>query len=167
MDFRQMKESLEQAYERNVQVARALHFSRMEGLLVVGEFEPGYRRIPVLSGLPGIGKTSCAQDFATEKKFEFVELDCSYMPPETLATLMHAMIHRILKEEIKGCVFLVDNIDQADTGWRHLCQQYAKGYLDTLAEGPDPENTDAIDQPHLMIPEELFLVGEQRPPQPL
>lgn len=157
-----MKESLEQAYERNVQVARALQFSRMEGLLIIGELEPGYRRIPVLSGLPGIGKTSCVREFATENQFEFVELDCSYMPPETFATLMRAMSHRILEEEINGCVFLVDNIDQADNGWQHLCQQYAEGYLGSPAEGPDPEELDAVGQPHLLIPEELFVVGEQR-----
>lgn len=168
MSFQEMKESLFNAYSRNVQVVRMKQLSS-DGLLNIGEpsAENSEKlKIPVLSGLSGIGKTACVKEFAAEKGFELIELDCSYMPPAHLATFMYSAINRILANQINGCVLLIDNINEADSEWLELLDQYSNSYFDApvnVANETDSESIHKTRQRIDKILEEIFIVGEQRP----
>lgn len=81
MSFQAMKESLVNAYDRNVQIIRMTQLIN-DGHAIIGE-GPGKLRIPALSGPAGIGKTTCVKDFVAEKEFELIEVDCSYMPSKS------------------------------------------------------------------------------------
>ncbi|QJD30965.1 AAA family ATPase [Methylococcus geothermalis] len=165
MSFQKMKLSLVNAYDRNVQVVRMKQLIS-DGHVIIGDHSPGKLRIPVLSGLTGIGKTACVTEFATEKDFELIKLDCSYMPSSTLATFMYSAINRILAGQINGCVLLIDNINEADSEWLELFDQYSKNYFDAPVNIADDANQDRICKTRERIdeiPEGLFIVGEQRP----
>lgn len=165
MSFQEMKESLVNAYDRNVQAVRMKQLTS-DGHMIIGDHSPGKLRIPVLSGLTGIGKTACIKEFATEKDFQLTELDCSYMPSSTLATFMYSAINRILAGQINGCVLLIDNINEADDGWLRLFDQYANNYFDASVNIADDTNQERIRETRQRfdeIPETLFIIGEQRP----
>lgn len=159
-----MKESLVNAYDRNVQVIRMKQLIN-DGHAIIGDV-PGKLRIPVLSGPTGIGKTACVKDFVSEKKFELIELDCSYMPSSALATFMPSATNRIRAGEINGCVLLIDNVNEADNEWLELFDQYANNYFDALVNIAYGKNEDCIRKIRQRVddlPEGLFIVGEQRP----
>lgn len=163
MSFQEMKEVLDAAYERNRYNSRLRLLAK--DVTIIGD-RPERRRIPALSGLSGIGKTACVTEFAAEKRFELIQLDCSYMPVSMLATLMHDAIKRIAGEKIGGCVLLVDNVHQADDEWRELFLQYAEGYLDAVVHIKDAQEPGGMRVVRMSvdeIPETLFIVGEQRP----
>jgi hypothetical protein len=165
MSFQKMKKSIVSAYDRNVQVVRIKQLTR-DGYLIIGDHSPGKLRIPVLSGPTGIGKTACVKEFATEKGFELIELDCSYMPASTLATFMYSEINRILEGQISGCVLLINNINEADSEWLELFDQYTNNYFDAPVNIADDANHDRISKTRQRIdeiPEGLFIIGEQRP----
>jgi hypothetical protein len=165
MSFQEMKESLVNAYDRNVQVVRMQQLTS-DGHVTIGVHSQGKLKIPVLSGLTGIGKTACIKEFATEKHFELIELNCSYMPSSTLATFMYSTINRILADQINGCVLLIDNINEADSEWLNLFDQYANSYFDAPVNIADDTNQDRIRKTKQRIdeiPEGLFIIGEQRP----
>lgn len=165
MSFRKMKELIVDAYDRNVQVVRMKQLIG-DGHLIIGDPYPGELEILVLSGLAGIGKTACVKEFAAEKDFEIIELDCSYMPSSTLATFMYSEISRILADQIKGCVLLIDNINEADSEWLELFDQYARNYFDAPVNIEYDANHDRIRRTRQRIdaiPEGLFIIGEQRP----
>jgi hypothetical protein len=137
-----------------------------DGHLIIGDHSPGKLRSPVLSGPTGIGKTACVKEFATEKGFEIIELDCSYMPSSTLATFMYSEINRILEGQISGCVLLINNINEADSEWLELFDQYTNNYFDAPVNIEDDVNHDRISKTRQRIdeiPEGLFIIGEQRP----
>jgi hypothetical protein len=97
---------------------------------------------------------------------ELVQLDCSYMQSVHLAIAVREAANRIATGSSRGCVVLVDNLDQADDGWRELFLQYADGYLDTVVEAHDASAPDRLSHARVCvdeIPESLFIVGEQRP----
>ncbi len=164
MSFEAMKESLVNAYDRNVAIIRMKQLIN-DGHAIVGD-APGKLKIPVLSGATGIGKTACVKSFAAQKEFELMELDCSYMPSSHLATFMNSAINRIRAGQINGCVLLIDNINEADDEWLELLDQYAKNYFDALVNIASDENQDCIRQTRQRVddlPEGLFIVGERRP----
>ena len=165
MSFQNMKESIVKAYDRNVQVVRMKQLTG-DGHLIIGDHSPRRLNIPVLTGLTGIGKTACVKEFATENDFEIIALDCSYMPSSTLATFMFSEINRIITDQIKGCVLLIDNINEADSEWLELFDQYSKNYFDALVNIVDGANHDQICNKRQRIdaiPEGIFIIGEQRP----
>ena len=172
MSFQMMKESLRTAYERNVYNARMHHFVK-DGFTIVsigdkGPKTPERRRIPILSGLSGIGKTASIVEFAGDKGFELIKLDCSYMPSSMFASIMYDAIERIESGQIDGCVLLVDNIDQADSQWQELLVQYSDDHLDTVLDAKNekvktPGKAQKVRMSVNEVPETLFIVGEQRP----
>ena len=164
MGFQKMKESLVNAYERHVYVVRMKQLAG-DGHMIIGDKPTQEIRIPTLSGLSGIGKTACVKEFATEMNFQLIELDCSYMPSSTVATFMYSAISRILADEIDGCVLLIDNINEADTEWRELFDQYANNYFDAAVNIADEtsEEMSKTKQRFDEIPATLFIIGEQRP----
>ena len=165
MSFQKMKASIVNAYDRNVQVVRMKALTS-DGHLIIGDHYNEKRKIPVLSGQSGIGKTACVKEFAAEKDFEIVNLNCSYMPSSTLATFMYSESCRISADQIKGCVILIYNIDEADGQWLELFDQYSSNYFDAPVNIEDEtDHGRIIKSRHRIeeIPEGLFLIGEQRP----
>lgn len=163
MSFQEMKKSLANAYERNVQIRRMQLTKGWHE--VIGEVSR-VSIIRTLSGLSGIGKTACIREFATEKGFELIELDCSYMSTSALATFTYGAINRISTGQISGCVLLINNINEADDEWLELFDQYANNYFDAIVNIADDANQDEICKIRQRIdeiPEGLFIVGEQRP----
>jgi len=164
MGFQEMKQSLTSAYDSNVHIRRMQQLI-MDGHSVIGD-APKTLSIPTLSGLPGIGKTACIKEFATDREFELIELDCSYMTASAMATFMYGAIQRISAEQVGGCVLLINNIDEADDEWRVLFDQYANNYFDAVVNVVDEADQSGISKiRHRIdgIPEALFIVGEQRP----
>jgi hypothetical protein len=164
MGFQEMKKSLTNAYDSNVQIRRMQQLI-MDGHSVIGD-APKTISIPTLSGLPGIGKTACVKELATEKEFELIELDCSYMTASAMATFMYGAIQRISAGQVGGCVMLINNIDEADDEWRVLFDQYVNNYFDAVVNIVDEVDQNGISKiRHRIdgIPERLFIVGEQRP----
>lgn len=164
MGFQEMKKSLANAYDNNVQIRRMQRLI-MDGHSVIGD-APKTISIPTLSGLPGIGKTDWVKEFATEREFELTELDCSYMTASAMATFMYGAIQRISAGQAAGCVLLINNIDEADDEWRALFDQYVNNYFDAVVNVVDETNQNGISKIRYRIdgiPEGLFIVGEQRP----
>jgi hypothetical protein len=164
MGFQEMKKSLANAYDSNVQIRRMQQLI-MDGHSVIGD-APKTLSIPTLSGLPGIGKSACVKEFAMEREFEFIELDCSYMTASAMATFMYGAIQRISAGQAVGCVLLINNIDEADDEWRLLFDQYANNYFDAVVNVVDEADQNGISKlRHRIdgIPEGVFIVGEQRP----
>lgn len=165
MSFQEMKESLVNAYANNDHAV----FMRqtIKNSTIIGDPPSLSRlRIPVLSGLTGIGKTACIREFASEIEFELIELNCSYMPSSTLATVMFDAINRIRTSQIKGCVLLIDCFNEADKEWQELLLQYANNYFDAhinIAEDANKNHIRGIRHRIDEIPGSLFIVGEQRP----
>jgi hypothetical protein len=159
-----MKQALEQSYAQN-QPNFARLGKRVGGNCLVAA-APEYRQIPVLLGETGIGKTACVKAFTADKGFEFVALDCSYMSVAALATFMYGAIEGIRAGTMKGCVLLIDNLDQADSDWKAIFDQYSENYFDAYVNMQDETNPDQVlksRQQFATLPETLFLVGEQRP----
>ncbi len=163
MSFEKMIKSLTSAYDSHVQGVRWKHLADNSGTVVDSESLVNLK-IPVLSGMTGIGKTACIKKFASDKQFEWVGLDASYMPVSTLATLMFVAINRIRHQQIPGCLLHIDNINEADAEWRQLLDQYGNNTFDALVNSVDA--TEGIGQGHQhfnRLPESLFVVGEQWP----
>jgi len=157
-----MIKSLTSAYDSHVQGVRWKHLADNSGTVVDSESLVNLK-IPVSSGMTGIGKTTCIKKFASDKQFEWVGLDASYMPVSTLATLMFVAINRIRHQQIPGCLLHIDNINEADAEWRQLLDQYGNNTFDALVNSVDA--TEGICQGHQhfnRLPESLFVVGEQR-----
>jgi len=131
MSFEKMIKSLTSAYDSHVQRVRWKHLADNSGTVVYSESLVNLK-IPVLSGMTGIGKTACIKKFASDKHFEWVGLDASYMPVSTLATLMFVAINRIRHQQIPGCLLHIDNINEADAEWRQLLDQYGNNTFDAL-----------------------------------
>jgi|GEM_PF-1740607 len=160
-----MKESLVSAYEGHVNAVRMKQLTN-DGHMIIGDNPIQKTRIPTLSGLSGIGKTACITEFANDHDFELIKLDCSYMPSSVLATFMYVSINRILADKINGCVLLIDNINEVDSDWLELFNQYSNNYLDavvTIEDKTDKNCIRKIKQRIDEIPETLFIIGEQRP----
>jgi|JFJP01.1.fsa_nt_gi hypothetical protein len=87
--------------------------------------------------------------------FELLELDCASMPSSILAGTVSIVIEPIFLKEIAGCMVLIDNINEADAEWRVLLDQYADHYFDAYVNNARKQIS--------LLPENLFLVGEQRP----
>jgi hypothetical protein len=88
------------------------------------------------------------------------------MPASTLATFMYSEINRILEGQISGCVLLINNINEADSEWLELFDQYTNNYFDAPVNIADDANHDRISKTRQRIdeiPEGLFIIGEQRP----
>lgn len=157
MSFQKMKESLVNAYERRVYIIR------MKQLAGDGPVQKII--IPCLSGPTGIGKTACVKEFATEKKFRLIKLDCSCNPSSTLAAFMWSAISRTLEGQENGYVLLIDNINEADNEWLELFDQYANNYFDAYVNMEDKTDKNIIHkirQRFDEIPEGVFIIGEQR-----
>ncbi len=164
MSFAEMKVTIAAAYERNAQAAFMQQLIR-DGHSEVGKQFDTDRHILVLSGPSGIGKTSCVKEFAAEREFQVVELDCSYMPAEMFAVHLYNAVKRINAGKIPGCVLMVDHFDDEDDGWRAIFDQYAAGYLDVsvnIADEAKPGKTRKFQQQLDEIPAELFIIGERR-----
>lgn len=165
MSFQEMKDSLVNAYDNN---DHAIFMRQtIKNSSIIGD-TPSLKklRIPVLSGLTGIGKTACIREFASENEFELIELNCSHMPSSTLATVMFDAINRIQTSQIKGCVLLIDFINEADDEWQELLLQYVNNYFDAhinIAEDANKNCIRGIRHRIDEIPGSLFIVGEQRP----
>ena len=160
-----MKASIVTAYDRNVQVIRIKQLAS-DSHLVTGGHSQGKVKIPILSGMTGIGKTACVKEFASEKNFDLINLDCSYMPISTFEAYMYNTINRILANEINGCILLIDNINEADSEWIELFDQYADNHFYGIINISDDTSQDRISKARQRIgkiPETLFIVGEQRP----
>ena len=166
MSFQEMKETLVNSYDRNVKSVRMKQLTN-DGHMIIGDQSlVGKVRIPVLSGLTGIGKTACVKEFVEEKDFQLINLNSSYMPASTLATFMYSAINQILASEINGCVLLIDNVNEADDEWIKILVQYANNHFDASVNIEDDTNQNQIRETRQRfdeIPETLFIVGEQRP----
>ena len=165
MGFQEMLSELDRAYQYNVQIVRTKHL-RSDGHELVGEAPSARRKIPILSGLSGIGKTSAVREFAEVHQLQFIQIDCSYLPGSALAAYLHNSIAKIESGNIAGCILLVDNISDADEDWYQLFEQYADNRLDIEINVQDLEESDTICKSswkYDSIPETLFIVGEQRP----
>jgi len=166
MNYQEMKETLVNAYDRNVLSVRMKQLTS-DGHMIIGDQSlVGKVRIPVLSGLTGIGKTACVKEFVEEKDFQLINLNSSYMPASTLATFMYSAINQILASEINGCVILIDNINEADDEWSKIFEEYANNHFDASVNIEDGTNQNRIRETRQRfdeIPETLFIVGEQSP----
>jgi len=164
MSFKAMRERLDQAYSQNVSRARIQELLN-DGAWMIGDRPDTTRRIPILNGMSGIGKTACVKAFAEDHDFELLSLDCSYMPASTFAAAVQDASQRIDAGKLKGCVLLVDNADGADEEWQELLLQYAQSRLDTVVKASMVEKPGRMGEltVHVeRIPESLFVVGEQR-----
>lgn len=88
------------------------------------------------------------------------------MPSSHLATRMFVAIEQIISKQTTGCVVLIDNINEADAEWLALLDQYAGHYFDALVNAADAAAPDGIRKEWQKIghlPENLFVIGEQRP----
>ena len=165
MSFETMQNMLAKAYDRHVEAVRLKPLAS-HGRARVGRSAAKKSEILVLSGPTGFGKTACVKQFASQKGFELLELDCSYMPSSHLATRMFVAIEQIISKQITGCVVLIDNINEADAGWRALLDQYTDHYFDALLNTADAAAPGGIGKERQKIghlPENLFVIGEQRP----
>jgi len=154
MSFRRMRENLEQAFASHVANVQ----SRQSRL------DPDRKlSIPVLEGPSGIGKTSCVEEFAREKGFQLIQLDCSFEPANFLAFRINNAINEIRSGQITGCVLLVNYIHEIDGEWRELFDQYRHNRLsfevDVVSDGEKGKRVVVFDQ----IPAQVFVVGESRP----
>ena len=165
MSFETMENMLAKAYDQHIEAVRSKQLAS-HGRASVGRSAANKPRIPVLSGPSGIGKTACVKQFARQKGFELLELDCSYMPSSHLATRMFVAIEQIISKQTTGCVVLIDNINEADAEWLALLDQYADHYFDALVNTADAAAPDGIRKERQkigLLPENLFVIGEQRP----
>lgn len=165
MSFKAMRERLDQAYSQNVSRARIQELFN-DGAWMMGDLPNTTRKIPILNGLSGVGKTACVKSFAKDHEFELLSLDCSYMSASTFAAAIQDASQRIDAEKIKGCVVLVDNADRADEEWKMLLLQYSESRLDTVVKTNIAETPGKMGELSVRverIPESLFVVGEQRP----
>ncbi len=161
-----MRERLDQAYSQNVSRARIQQLVH-DGAWMIGDRPNTTRRIPILNGMTGVGKTACVEAFAEDHDFELLSLDCSYMPASTFAAAVLDASQRIEAGKIKGCVVLVDNADRVDEEWKDLLLQYSQSRLDTVVKASMVERQGKIGELTVHVerlPESLFVVGEQRPP---
>ena len=88
------------------------------------------------------------------------------MSPSHFATRMFVAIDLIISKQTTGCVVLIDNINEADAEWRALLDQYTYHYYEALVNTADAAAPDGIRKERQKIshlPENLFVVGEQRP----
>ena len=80
---------------------------------------------------------------------------------------MFVAIKQIDSKQTTRCVVLVDNINEADDEWRALLDQYADHYFDSLVDIADaaaaPGGIGKERQKIGHLPENLFVIGEQRP----
>ena len=153
MGFKEMRESLVQACANNAEIVRLN--------------QPQKLKIPVLSGLTGTGKTVCVEKYATEKNYELIRLNCSNRPSTDLSTHLCNAIKRIEKDEIKGCILLIDYIDEADDKWLELFDQYANKRFDAIINIGHDNYSNPIKQQRWQadkIPEGLLIIGEQQRP---
>jgi hypothetical protein len=165
MSFETMKIMLAKAYDQHVKAVRSRQQAG-HGRAIVGRSAAKQPGIPVLSGATGIGKTACVTQFASQKGFELLELDGASMPSSYLATTMFVAIQQIISKETTGCIVLIDNINEADAEWRALLDQYAEHYFDALVNIADAAAPGGIEKERQQIshlPENLFVIGEQRP----
>ena len=165
MSFETMQTMLAMAYDQHVEAVRSKPLAG-HGRASVGRSAAKKPRILVLSGPTGIGKTACVKQFARQKGFELLELDCSFMPSSHLATRMFVAIEQIISKQTTGCVVLIDNINEADAEWRALLDQYTYHYYEALVNTADAAAPDGIRKERQKIghlPENLFVIGEQRP----
>ncbi len=165
MSYETMQNMLAEAYDQHVAHVRSKQLAS-HGRASVDRSAAKKPLIPVLSGPTGIGKTACVKQFASQKGFELLELDCSFMPSSHLATRMFVAIKQITSKQTTGCVVLIDNINESDTEWRALLDQYSDHYFDALVNTADAAAPDGIRKERQKIghlPENLFVIGEQRP----
>jgi hypothetical protein len=162
MSFQQMKTVIANAYNQNAEYVRMKNAS--------GVFE-GKRRIPVLSGDSGTGKTACVEEFAKERGFELLRIDCSFEPANFLVVHLHQALGRFRKDS-SGTIILLDNINEADEEWLSLLDQYSRNFLDATMKRGKVDDQGEVIHPvewtsHAVkvasIPEQIFVVGEMRP----
>lgn len=165
MSFATMQIMLAKAYDQHVVAVRSKPVAG-HGRASIGRSAVKKTEILVLSGPTGIGKTACVKQFASQKGFELLELDCSFMPSSHLATRMFVAIEQIISKQTTGCIVLIDNINEADAEWRALLDQYTDHYFDALVNTADAAAPGGIRKERQKIghlPENLFVIGEQRP----
>jgi hypothetical protein len=163
MSYADMLDRLNQAFEANVQKVKS---KALTGVLN----EP--LSMCALSGPSGIGKTACVEDFARQRGFSLVKLDCSYEPADNFVAHVHNAINAAKSDKPKGTVLLIDNIDQADEDYLGLLSQLRSNSFRAalrVAQVPTEPETAAplayrtVQITHDAIPPEVFIVGEMRP----
>jgi len=159
-----MQEMLQSRFDDNVQKIRR---KRVFG------YDEGKLNLVVLSGDTGIGKTACVKEFAKKKGFKLITMFCD--EPDTanlLAINLNNAINTIdTKGKQHGFVLLLDNIDRIDKATLEIIDQYRANYLKTfmrVAKPRDGKDLNTLEYVKLevqydSIPENIFIVGEQRP----
>jgi len=162
MSFAKARAYLDKAYEAHGQLVFMQETcGRVE---VIGERPEMRRRVPVISGPMGVGKTSCVREFAAERGLKFVAIDCSFTPASHFAALINNACVEISQGATGGCVILIENFSEADDEWKKILEQYARGRLDTnimVADESRPGRMRPLDLRQEWIPEEIFIVGEE------
>ncbi len=162
MAYKQMLEFLQKSFDDNVQKIR-----RKQVLGDAGE----QLTLPTLSGLSGIGKTACIEEFSAQKGFALIKFDCSYETSNFVLIHLNNAINSIAGKKSKGLVLLLDYINEADEELMEIINQYRKNYLDgsmKVAKVSDdgeplsPIEYRNIDVSYDSLPETIFIVGEQR-----
>jgi len=158
MSYRKMLEGLEKTFDNNVQKIRRKK--------VLGDASEKLS-VPTLSGLTGIGKTASVKEFSKNKGFHLIIIDCSYEPANFLVIRLNNAIIDINNGKSDGCVLLLDYIDEADEQYLKIISQYRSNYLNSFMEVAIPDDNGKptpkkIDVSYDEIPENIFVVGEQR-----
>jgi len=158
MYYNEMLEALETAFDNNVQKIR-----RKKVFGDTGE----KLSLPALSGPTGIGKTACVKEFARNKDFHLITIDCSYEPANFLVIHLNNAIKDLNNGKIDGCVLLLDNVNEADEDYLHIINQYRTNSLHSFMEvAVSDENGKPVQKnfevSHDEIPEKIFIIGEQR-----
>ena len=158
MSYSKMIEALENAFNSNVQKIRRK-----------GVFGDAGEKlnVPVLSGPTGIGKTASVKEFTKNKGFSLISIDCSYEPANFLVIHLNNAINDINNGNADGCLLLLDNINEASGEFLDLINQYRENSLNAFMEVAVPGDKGKPMQQkkevtHDKLPENLFIVGEQR-----
>ncbi len=107
------------------------------------------------------------KEFARNKEFRLITMDCSCEPANLLVIHLNNVIGDIDSSKHKGCVLLLDNINEADEEYLDIIRQYRTNSLDSFMEvavaGDDGKLIrQKIKVLHDEIPENIFIIGEQR-----
>lgn len=158
MSYSEMLEALEKTFDSNAQKIRR---KKMFG-------DSGEKlSVPALSGPTGIGKTASVKEFSKNKGFKLITVDCSYQPVNFLVIHLNNAITEITNNKGKGCVLLIDNINEADEQFLTVINQYRINSIYSFMEVAVPdENGKPIQKKykisHDELPENIIIVGEQR-----
>lgn len=156
--FDNMKQYIVDTFNHNVQTTRRNKVFSTDVL----------KKVPVLYGDEGIGKTSCVKEFCEENGFKLITVGGKALTKNIMLIQINNATEHINKSEKSGLVLLINDFNFLNDEVKKVLEQYVNNAIDDTFETYHSDDNGKIINKKTKqiikidtIPEKFLIIGEQ------